>query len=247
MVSFSDGKESSKEEVSIHFSVSTWQKKRVMDQIEYLRLLAAQLADEMKPILAITEVTRSSVLLGHYTEAAVRRLAHRVVQPMRICSGAVINHPMPKKLQQLDLIIWAPDPAPAIFEVEGFGLVPRSSVFGVLEIKRSNYGVKAIRSIEKVLKGVADRSLVSDKNGAIADQRDPGLGVICVLDKPVTDELQSLLDSGKVVAIFDKVGDKVTPRSKNIFDLVNFLHFVGWRYRVASSRPGFTQIITDGL
>ncbi len=29
--------------------------------------------------------------------------------------------------------------APAIFDIEGFGLVPRSSVFGIVEIKKSNH------------------------------------------------------------------------------------------------------------
>jgi len=36
-------------------------------------------------------------------------------------------------------VIWAPFPAPAIFDVEDFGIVPRSSAFGVMEVKKSNY------------------------------------------------------------------------------------------------------------
>ena len=69
---------------------------------------------------------------------------------MHVSTGAVLDYPMPEVLHQRDVIIWAPFPAPAIFEVEGFALVPRSSAFGVLEIKRSNYN-DAVPDIEEFL------------------------------------------------------------------------------------------------
>ena len=115
-----------------------------MELQQYLDMFAAQLINELKPILEIKGVTTNADLLGKYTEAAVRSLVHRMVHPMRLSTGAVLDYPIPNKLRQIDLIIWAPFPAPALFDVEGFGLVPKSSAFGVMEIKRSNYrGVEA--------------------------------------------------------------------------------------------------------
>ena len=43
---------------------------------EYLSGIAQQLVHELEPILKVKEVTTNSVLLGAYTEAAVRRLIH---------------------------------------------------------------------------------------------------------------------------------------------------------------------------
>jgi hypothetical protein len=67
---------------------------------EYLSGIADHLVHELEPILKINEVTRNSALLGSYTEAAVRRLIRRVVHPMRVSTGAVIDFPMPTSLQQ---------------------------------------------------------------------------------------------------------------------------------------------------
>src|SRR5689334_25424488 len=98
-----------------------------MDLSNYLQAVANQLVNELTPILDVKGVTSNSELLGAYTEAAVRNLVHRIVQPMRVCTGAVLDHPVPRVLRQIDLIIWAPFPVPAIFEIDGFGLVPKSS------------------------------------------------------------------------------------------------------------------------
>jgi hypothetical protein len=112
---------------------------------EYLsKVIAPALAKELELITTIKEVTRNSALLGDYAEAALRRLIRRVVPPLRVSHGAIIDYPMPQMLKQLDVILWASFPAPSVFEVDDFGLVPRSSAFGALEIKRSNYsGVDA--------------------------------------------------------------------------------------------------------
>jgi len=42
----------------------------------------------LEPILKVKEVTTNSTLLGTYTEAAVRKLSQRVVDPMRVSTGA---------------------------------------------------------------------------------------------------------------------------------------------------------------
>ena len=216
-----------------------------MELQQYLGTVAAQLVNELKPILEIKGVTANTDLLGKYTEASVRSLVHRIVHPMRLSTGAVLDHPTPIPLRQIDLIVWAPFPAPALFDVEGFGLVPKSSAFGVIEIKRSNYsGVE--EQFDAFLADVDAKKIVSDPAGPMADyQRSPGLGVVCVLESTPSSKLQALLNAERVVAIFEKSDEVTKVRSKDVLVLVNFLHFVTWRYRVHGSQPGYPQIKTD--
>jgi hypothetical protein len=218
-----------------------------MEYQEYLGAIATQLVNELTPILNVKGVTTNSDLLGKYTEASVRNLVHRIVQPMRVCSGAVLDLPMPDPLRQIDIIIWAPYPAPAIFEVEGFGLVPKSSAFGVLEVKRSNHG-DAVDKLESFLADVEAKLIVAEPAGPMGDyQRSAGMGVISVLEKAPSSRLQTLIEQKKVVAIFENFGDKPQIRTKDVLVLVNFLHYVTWRFRVHSSRPGYPQINTNSL
>jgi hypothetical protein len=216
-----------------------------MEHNEYLDTVAAQLVNELKPILSIKAVTTNPDLLGKYTEAAVRGLVHRIVHPLRVCTGAVIDHPMPTPLRQIDLILWAPYPTPAIFEVEGFGLVPRGSTFGVLEVKRSNYsGVE--NSLEGFLGDVEKRKLVSHSQGPHRDYEVfPGIGVICTLESAPSEKLGSLFEAGKVVAIFEREGETFKVRPRDVIVLINFLHAVTWRYRMLGSRPDFPKIDID--
>src|ERR1051325_10906891 len=155
-----------------------------MDVQQYLEMIAGFLVDELRPVLNIEGVTKNTDLLGKYAEASVRRLVHRIVSPMRVSTGAVLDYPLPKTLRQIDLIIWAPFPAPALFDVEGFGLVPKSSAFGVMEIKKSNYtGVDT--KLERFLSEVDAGQIISEAAGAVADfRRRPGMGVVCVLESP---------------------------------------------------------------
>jgi hypothetical protein len=148
-------------------------------------------------------------------------------------------------LRQIDIIIWAPFPAPALFDVEGFGLVPKSSAFGVIEVKRSNYsGVD--EQLEGFMADVDARKIVAEPGGPIADYgRSPGIGVICVLEEKPSARLQSLIDGDKVVAIFERTGDTARVRPRDVLVLVNFLHYVTWRYRVQGSGPRYPQITTD--
>jgi hypothetical protein len=218
-----------------------------MEVRKFLGAIATQLVSELTPILDVKGVTTNPVLLGSYTEAAVRNLVHRIVQPMRICTGAVLDLPMPVSLRQIDIIIWAPYPAPAIFEVEGFGLVPKSSAFGVLEVKRSNYR-DAVKQLEGFLADVEAKRIVAEPAGPMEDyRRNAGLGVISVLESAPSSKLQALMDKEKVVAIFETFGDQPRVREKDVLVLVNFLHYITWRYRVHSSRPGYPQIDTTTL
>ena len=165
---------------------------RPSEPSKYLETVAAQLVSELKPILEIKGVTANTDLLGTYTEAAVRNLVSRIVYPMRLSTGAVLDYPMPTPLRQIDIIVWAPFPAPALFDVEVFGLVPKSSAFGVIEVKRSNYS-GTDRELDAFLADAQKRKIVSDPAGPLGDfQRAPGLGIVCVLDSKPSKRLQSL-------------------------------------------------------
>ncbi len=210
---------------------------------EYLSGIAIQLVHELKPIISVKEVTRNSELLGAYTEAAVRRLVARVVHPMRVSTGAIIDFPMPTSLIQLDAIVWAPFPAPGIFEVDAFALVPRGSAFGLLEIKRSNY-----TEVDAKLERFAELApaLAASPHSKVGDHRHPGLGVVCVLEGAASGRLQALLDKDQAVAIFSKeaaTSDHATVRAPDVLKLVNFLHFVCWRHRMQGIQSDYPQLI----
>jgi hypothetical protein len=215
-----------------------------MDFETYLGVIADDLVNSLTPILKIKEVTRNTDLLGSYTEAAVRSLVVRIVRPLNVCRGAVLDHPMPEKLRQIDVIIWMPYPAPAIFEVEGFGLVPRSSSFGVMEVKRSNYnGVD--EDLESFTALMLKDGLTSDRGGAHMDHfGTTGMSIICVLEKNVSSRLQKLLDDRHALAIFERRdNDEVRIRQNDVIRLINFLQRIAWRTRVLGSRPNYPQIV----
>lgn len=221
-----------------------------MELRHYLGTVAAQLVTELTPILEIKGVTSNTDLLGKYTEASIRSLVHRIVQPMRVSTGAVLDYPLPTVLRQIDLIIWAPFPVPAIFEVEGFGLLPKSSAFGVIEVKRSNYP-KATAQLESFLADVDSRKVVADYDPWLSPFQDgaksPGIGIICVLESAPSKQLAKLIAADRVVAVFERVGGKTSVRPRDVFVLVNFLHFVTWRDRASSANSNFPQINLDAL
>lgn len=216
-----------------------------MDMRQYLSGVAKQLIHEIEPVLDIKSLTTNSDLLGSYAEACVRRLAERVVKPMRVSTGAVLDYPVPPSLRQLDVIIWAPFPAPAVFEVEDFALVPRSSAFGVLEIKRSNYS-SADSELEKFIEspgpvvGEPDPSISGDDLRSV-------LGVITVMENRPSAKLQSLIESRKVVALLEKDEDKVSVRGRDVLVLVNFLQYVSWRYRIRGAQAWVPQVNVASL
>lgn len=215
-----------------------------MDTKEYLSLIAEQLVHELEPILKIKEVTSNTELLGKYAEALIRRLARRVVEPMRVSTGAVLDHPLQDPLRQRDMIIWAPFPVPGIFEVDDFALVPRSSAFGILEVKRSNYS-----DVDKALEQFYEKApeIAAAVEPKLGEKRNPGMGVISVLDKPLSNKLRSLIEKERVVALFEKDGSSVTVRPKDVLVLVNYFQYILWRYRFRTAQPSITKVNTDLL
>jgi hypothetical protein len=128
-----------------------------------------------------------------------------------------------------------------LFDVEGFGLVPKSSAFGVIEVKRSNYSDVDER-LEGFFADVNARKIVAEPGGAVADYRkSPGIGIICVVDTKPSSRLQALIDTQRVVAIFERDRDTTKLRSNDVLILVNFLHYVTWRYRVQGSGLRFLR------
>jgi hypothetical protein len=157
------------------------------DPADFLRMLAPHIVAELRPPSELQKFTRNTAVVGAYVEAAVRWLIQRHVFPLRVASGAVIdqeNTPGDPCLPQIDTIIWAPSPVPAVFQVGDFALIPRSSAFGVLEIKSSAYDpCKLDKRLEAdfIQKVTAD-PLSQGKNQSI-DEFVSGLGVICLLKK----------------------------------------------------------------
>jgi len=213
-----------------------------MDFDQYLRMLAKNFASELGPILSIDQVTSNTDLLGSFTEAAVKRLVRRSIEPMRVCTGAVLDFPLPPKLRQIDLIIWAPAPAPAVFDMEGFGLVPRSSAFGVLEIKKSNYkGVDT--QLEEFIDDAINHRIVADGPTApVAQQRCAGLGVICVLERKISKRLANLFGDGHAIALFERQNGEPVVRDADVIRLINFLYFVTWRHRAVGGSATYPQV-----
>ncbi len=211
---------------------------------EYLSGIADQLVHELGPVLKIKGVTSNSDLLGAYTEAAVRRLIGRVVHPMRVSTGAVIDYPMPETLRQIDVVVWAPFPAPGIFEIDEFALVPRSSAFGLLEIKRSNYSKADVK-----LEDFNDmaHNLAAAPHPDVSDNRHPAMGIVCVMEGKPSKRLQKLLNEDKAVAIFEKAeanSVEATVRAKDVLRLINFLHYISWRYRMQGIQRNYPQLVT---
>jgi hypothetical protein len=216
-----------------------------MEIHEYLTNVAAQLVHELQPVLQIKEVTSNSELLGMYAEASLRRLVQRVVHPMRVSTGAVLDYPMPDQLRQIDIVIWAPFPAPAVFEVEDFALVPRSSAFGLIEVKRSNHS-----SVDTALEKFVDEeaaTIVAESDAKIGDSRTAGMGVISILENTPSSRLQSLMAQNKVIALFNKYGSQVEVRSKDVLVFINFLQYVRWRYHFRTAQQWIPQVDTRSL
>ena len=107
----------------------------------FLNQLAAQIVAEIQTAIEIKKFTSNTAIIGQYVEASVRQFIRKYLSPIRISTGGVIDQDQTPGgyIPQLDTIAWIPGPVAAIFEVGDFGLVPRSSCLGILEIKSSAY------------------------------------------------------------------------------------------------------------
>jgi hypothetical protein len=188
---------------------------------EHVNRYAERFADELQPILNIDGITENTDLLGAYTEAALRNVIRRGFQPMHVCQGGILDYPQ-EKLAQHDIIIWAPYPAPAIFDVEGFGIVPRSSAFGVMEVKKSNYS-DTDRQLEQFVTNIESKRLEAETKGMRGIFPTRSHGVIAALENNPSQRLAELIRAKQAVALFDLRDGRKNVRARDVVVLVNFL------------------------
>jgi hypothetical protein len=204
-----------------------------MTAYTFLNLVAAPIVDELKSIAGLKELVTNSAVIGAHAEAVVRRLVRRIVHPLRVSTGAVISEHLcrdPENIPQLDTIIWQPCPAPAIYEIDDFGIVPRGSSMGIMEIKRSNYtGVgsklKERLNPELVWTLVADalpvESTILNPN---LYPTYPALGVVCLRESGKKDsDLDELIADHRCVVILENQDDQLAANPEAVYRLVNFL------------------------
>lgn len=216
---------------------------------KFLELLAEQLVSRLAPNDSIKKFTSNSAVIGAYAEASLRGFIETVVTPLRVCTGAVIDEKLcsdSDTVPQIDTIIWSPCPSPAIFQAGDFGLVPRSSCFGVMEIKRSNYssdvGKKIAKVVERGYELVSDIAASYPPKGkypldSLLSSPHPAMGVVCVSEHNHADKtLDRLVEERKTVVLFKKNNDHLIPNTKAIHLLVNFLVLARARAREMDGR-----------
>lgn len=222
----------------------------IINAVEFLKLVAPRLIDDLVAHDEIRKFTTNPAIIGAYVESAVREVVRRYVAPLRVATGGVIDEVFPRgahDLPQMDTIIWTPSPAPAIFTAGEFALVPRSSSFGLLEIKKSAYDISKLKkrlTPEFVLKYTASPT---EKEKERLENRIPipALGVVCVKYKQQNKKaIQELRSQGSVALLFEQKGSDFVPQVEDIYRFVNFLAFVRWRAKI---HEGAVRINTDLL
>jgi len=202
-----------------------------MKNSEYYDLLVKEIIADLTANLRIRQFTSNSALIGAFAEESTNELIKKIVFPLRVSTGSVIDKKLleqNKDLPQLDCIIWNPTPFPALFEKGSFGIIPRTGVCGILEIKSSNYSGVG-NAINKVLK--MDSELVDEapptlyQGKLVSDIYPKSMGVICLFDSSKSDtQLKTLIKENKVCTILEHKGDlEIIPSRKGILSLIDFL------------------------
>jgi len=222
------------------------------DPSVFLSQLAPHILAELKPPKELKAFTTNPDVVGDYVEAGVRQFVRRYLAPIRVCRGAVIDQeqtPGSKRIPQIDTIAWIPGPAPAVFEVGEFALVPRSSCLGILEVKSSAYNVQALEDRTEpdfVNSITAELEDGLGREGPIRGAMESfGMGVVSLLQEEQrgSAKLQQLRRDNRVVVLFEEKGNDCEPQPKDIYRLVNFLAIL--RRRAALREGG--QLINMGL
>lgn len=212
--------------------------------LPFLRQLAPQIVAEIQTAVQIKKFTNNTALIGQYVETNIRQFVRRYLSPIRVSTGGVIDQDQTPGayIPQLDMIAWIPGPVAAIFEVGDFGLVPRSSCLGILEIKSSAYS-DAVQNLEEKTDPLFVRprtaAMIEAESLAFGDQIF-GLGVVSLLqeDQKSSSKLKTLRDEQRVIVIYEQDGDKLIAQDTDIYKLVNFLNRLrsrAWRREGAAS------------
>lgn len=194
--------------------------------MDYMDMYAEELVNELVPNSRIKKFLRNPDVIGAYAESTVIRFVKRMVDPLKVSTGAVISPELVatrNAIPQIDVIVWQPNPLPAIFTAGDFGLVPRRSVLGVLEVKRSTYS-----GIGAKIKSILDKE--DDLTTPIPLVREgkvlfSSLGVVCVREKKESDTILSELIKLRRVVVLSELDDDgtLTPMPDQVMTLVNFL------------------------
>ena len=215
----------------------------------FLRQLAPHILAELKPPAGIKQFTTNPTIIGGYVEAGVRQLVRKYLAPIQVCTGAAIDqyqNPGSTSIPQIDMIAWVPYPAPAVFEVGEFALVPRSSCLAILEVKSSAYDMPAL---ENRLEVTQIRSLTAEpiEGERYLQAVAFGMGVICLRQTNQGNRrLDELRDSGRVAVLFQESEEgECVANPADILNLVNFLSAI--RLRAALREREGIQINVDLL
>lgn len=179
------------------------------EEKEYFKRLSAQFVKEISTPYEFNEFVRNSDLMGKYIESAVRVFIRKIIYCGKISTGGVISPESPIAKNQFDVIIWKPNPYPAIFEFENFAIVPKRSVFGLIEIKSRNYS----GAIKKIKENV-------DKYSAFTTEgltNKKGIGIVCLYKgkpKPTDDFF---------ILFLEKSDGSIKHNSKGIISFIQYL------------------------
>jgi hypothetical protein len=212
------------------------------DSVSFLRRLAPHILADLKPPSGIKQFTHNSTLVGEYVEESVRKLVRGYLDPIRVCSGGVIDETQKPgaHVNQIDTIAWIPGPVPAVFEVGRFGLVPRSSSLGILEIKSSAYDVPelAVKTEREFVNSIT-ASPVSDEASLNTELFGRGVVALLLETQKSSKKLVELRKSERVFVLFEENGDNCDAQENDIYGLVNFLSMLRRR---ASLREGLLAV-----
>jgi hypothetical protein len=196
---------------------------------DFAKQLARQIVppDEIKPF-----VGDHPDLVGDFAETQVRKFIREMLpSSLRVSRGAVITPASygSRRAQQVDTIIWTPNPMPAVLEVDDFALVPWENSMGILEIKSSAYSNTGKR-IAEILDSECD--LTCGRRPAEARGIPAALGVIVLQKEPIYEsKLKELIAKDKVVVLLTQEDSEYQPNVAALIKFVN--HLAGIRRRAS--------------
>ena len=210
------------------------------DTQQYFNALAEQLVGSVSASEQISRFTSNRDVVGAFAESLICQFVARTVHPLRISSGTVISpHSFKEKdaTPQLDLIVWDPNPIPPIIAEDRFALVPRNSVLGIIEVKKTDYddGLNDIKS------KVANIGKCFPQGA-----RHLFLGVVCAVlkhDPNGTNKLTELVKKKQAVYLLDYRKDTPRANPEGVYRLVNFL---GCVRQLATKRQAGFQVAYPG-
>ncbi|MDN5210711.1 hypothetical protein QQ020_01590 [Fulvivirgaceae bacterium BMA12] len=193
---------------------------------QYHKDYTESLGANLNSVKSISKFTKNTAVIGQYAEKVVIEFLKDMVNPIKISTGTIIydgadidNSP------QFDLIVWDANPLPPIFKIDDFGLVPRNSVIGIIEIKRTDYqkGLDHIKEIYDNRVNFLPGYMKTDSS------MKPGfLGVVCISENYKIDgnnTYTKLRDDTKnsVVHLIEKNNGDYQINHKGIYELINFV------------------------